>query len=132
MEIQEFQTTLDPDLYFKGLARQSLDFHAALGELVDNSFSARRVGLGGVPQNILIEITVEQLANSNVCLQVADSGIGISLDDITSKVFNLGGERARFWPEECTCPANGWEHHALQHLDAVRKRRLGRTFLSAD
>src|SRR3954470_13033142 len=94
MNIQEFQTTLDPDLYFKGLARQSLDFHAALGELVDNSFSARRVGLGGVPQNILIEITVEQLANSNVCIQVADSGIGISLEDITSKVFNLGGQGA--------------------------------------
>ena len=41
MPTQEFQTVLDPEQYFKGLARQEMDFHQALGELVDNALSAR-------------------------------------------------------------------------------------------
>lgn len=92
MNEQQFNTTLDPDLYFKGLARQELDFHAALGELVDNAFSARAINIGGSPENMTVEITIEQLDPALVRVQVADHGIGIALQDITSRVFNLGGQ----------------------------------------
>lgn len=92
MATENFSTALDPDLYFKGLSRQSLDFHAAVGELVDNAFSARASGIGGVPQNMLIEITIEQISGDKIRLQVADPGIGIPLEDIKTRVFNLGGQ----------------------------------------
>ncbi len=36
-----FHTELDADQYFQGLARQEMDFQEALGELIDNAFSAR-------------------------------------------------------------------------------------------
>lgn len=89
----EFTTTLDPVLYFKGLARQELDFHAALGELVDNAFSAREEKFGTLT-NTTIEINITQLADGNVRLTIADPGIGIPFEDVTSKVFNLGGQGA--------------------------------------
>lgn len=92
MTEQEFTTTLNSDLFFKGLARQTLDFHAALGELVDNAVSARRTGFGGVPENSAIEITVQQVDAGHVVVQVADPGIGITLEEVTTKVFNLGGQ----------------------------------------
>jgi hypothetical protein len=38
----EFETVLEPEHYFQGLARWARDFHQALGELLDNAFSARR------------------------------------------------------------------------------------------
>ena len=88
----QFSTTLDPDLYVKGLARQQLDFHAAVGELLDNSFSARRTKFGNVTEPAFVEISLEHTSNHSVILQVADDGIGISLNDITTKVFNLGGQ----------------------------------------
>ena len=43
MAATKFQTTIDPDQYFKGLARQTLDFQHALGELIDNAMSARKL-----------------------------------------------------------------------------------------
>ncbi|MET3142819.1 UNVERIFIED_ORG: hypothetical protein ABIB13_002537 [Arthrobacter sp. UYEF2] len=92
MNEQQFKTTLDPDLYFKGLARQELDFHAALGELVDNALSARTISIGGLPENMTVEITIEQLSPGLVRVQVADHGIGIPLDDVMTRVFNLGGQ----------------------------------------
>ncbi|YCN53408.1 ATP-binding protein [Rhodococcus erythropolis] len=95
MSEKDFVTSLDPELYFKGLARQNLDFHSALGELVDNSFSARRIGLADIPENLVVEITIEQTPAGSVMVQVADNGIGISLDEITTKVFNLGGQGIR-------------------------------------
>lgn len=92
MSTEPFSTSLDPDHYFQGLARQNLDFHAALGELIDNAFSARRVGIAGMAEPLLVEITVEQQEDGNVMLQVADHGIGIPLSDIKSKIFNIGGQ----------------------------------------
>jgi hypothetical protein len=89
---EAFTTTLDPDLYFQGLSRQSLDFPAAVGELIDNALSARVTGVGGISQNMLIEVTIEQISEGKLCVQVADPGIGIPLADIKKKVFNLGGQ----------------------------------------
>jgi Histidine kinase-, DNA gyrase B-, and HSP90-like ATPase len=93
MAIQEFQTILDPEQYFKGLARQEMDFHQALGELVDNALSARHPmphAEGFVP--ITIEVTVEHLDGGNVLVQVADHGVGIRRGDILERVFNPGGQ----------------------------------------
>ncbi|MGA5537832.1 ATP-binding protein [Mycolicibacterium nivoides] len=93
MAEQQFSTTVDPDLYVKGLARQQLDFQSAVGELVDNSFSARRKMYGGhMLEPTLVEITLERLDSGAVKLQIADPGVGISLSEITTKVFNLGGQ----------------------------------------
>jgi hypothetical protein len=89
----EFETVLDPEHYFQGLARQELDFHQALGELIDNSLSARReLPFGGGLEPILIEVTVEEQEDGTYCVQVADHGVGISLDDITTRIFNPGGQ----------------------------------------
>ena len=91
----DFSTTLDPDLYFQGLARQELDFHAALGELLDNAFSARHpVQFGEGVQNMTVELSIEQQNAGHVVVQVADHGIGIPLADITTHIFNLGGQGA--------------------------------------
>lgn len=92
MATKPFRTTLDPKQYFEGLARQALDFHSALGELIDNSLSARTRSAGGTVQNITIEITVEQISAALVRIQVADEGIGIPIDDLAGKIFNLGGQ----------------------------------------
>ncbi|WP_229075030.1 ATP-binding protein [Actinoplanes sp. DH11] len=88
-----FTTTLDPVLYFQGLARQELDFHAALGELVDNAFSAREEKFGTL-LNTTIEINIVQLDEGSVRVTIADPGIGIPYKDITERVFNLGGQGA--------------------------------------
>jgi hypothetical protein len=91
-----FQTRLDPDQYFAGLARQEMDFQDALGELIDNGFSARKTGeIGDALLPVTIEVTLEQGDDEgSVTVQVADHGVGISLDDITHRVFNPGGQGA--------------------------------------
>jgi hypothetical protein len=93
MTEEEFTTLLDPDRYYKGLARQDMDFHQALGELIDNSISARPPKKGGEgPQSIVIEITIEDHKNNTYTVQVADAGIGIRRDDLRERVFNPGGQ----------------------------------------
>ena len=90
-----FATELDPDQYFQGLARQEMDFHQAIGELIDNALSARlsvpHGGGGKVPA--VIEITLEQAADEGtVTVQIADPGQGMTLDEICAHVFNPGGQ----------------------------------------
>lgn len=93
MPAQEFNTVLDPDQYFKGLARQEMDFHQAVGELIDNAMSARLpVEYGEGSQPITVELTIEQIDDGQIVVQVADHGIGIRRDDILAKVFNPGGQ----------------------------------------
>lgn len=98
MGTHDFATVLDPDQYFQGLARQELDCHQALGELIDNSFSAQAVDQFGAKLPITIEITIEDLQNGTFCVQVADSGVGISLDDVTTRIFNPGGQGTAHGP----------------------------------
>src|SRR5690348_10286691 len=93
MAEEEFTTVLDPDRYYKGLARQDMDFQHALGELIDNAISARPPKKGGdEPQAIVVEIAVEDNRDSTYTVQVADPGIGIRRDDLLSRVFNPGGQ----------------------------------------
>jgi hypothetical protein len=89
-----FETSLDSEQYFQGLARQDMDFHQALGELIDNALSARLTvphGEGRIPA--VIEITLEQAADEGtVSLQIADAGQGMTLGEICEHVFNPGGQ----------------------------------------
>jgi Histidine kinase-, DNA gyrase B-, and HSP90-like ATPase len=95
MAEHSFQTALDADQYFQGLARQEMDFHQAIGELIDNALSARLAvphgGEGKVPA--VIEITLEQSADEgSVNVQIADPGLGMTLAEIQENVFNPGGQ----------------------------------------
>jgi hypothetical protein len=91
-----FQTKLDAEHYFQGLARQDLDFQDALGELIDNAFSARKPAEIGGLQPIMVEVTLEQTADEGgLIVQVADHGVGMSLEDVTTRVFNPGGQGTR-------------------------------------
>jgi len=88
-----FHTELDADQYFKGLARQEMDFQDALGELIDNAFSARLpVEFGDGLQPMAVEVTLEKLDGDTVEIQVADHGVGMTLSDVTTRVFNPGGQ----------------------------------------
>ena len=89
-----FQTKLDAEHYFQGLARQELDFQDALGELIDNAFSARKPAeVGDALQPITVELTLEQTEDEGTLIvQVADHGLGMTLDDVTQRVFNPGGQ----------------------------------------
>jgi Histidine kinase-, DNA gyrase B-, and HSP90-like ATPase len=90
---ETFQTLLDPDRYYKGLARQDLDFHQAIGELIDNAISARKPKqIGQGLEHLLVEITIEDLQNNTYLVQVADHGTGIRKADLLAKVFNPGGQ----------------------------------------
>lgn len=89
----EFKTVLDAEHYFQGLARQELDFHQALGELLDNSLSARQKSpYGEGLEPMTIEVTIEERDDGSYLVQVADHGVGMSFEDITSRIFNPGGQ----------------------------------------
>jgi len=77
-------TPEDENLYY-GLGRQNLDFHQALGELIDNSISARPS-----KGNFTIECLIER-ENEKIILTVADNCCGISLEDLSKQVLRLGG-----------------------------------------
>jgi len=96
MTQHQFQTKLDADHYFQGLARQEMDFQGAIGELIDNAFSAREPGqVAGQFLPITVEVTLEQSADGGtLVVQVADHGVGMSLADVTEGVFNPGGQGA--------------------------------------
>jgi hypothetical protein len=94
MPAHPFSTTLDAEHYFQGLARQDMDLHSAVGELVDNALSARKPAeVGDALQPMTVEITLEQSEDEgSVIVQVADHGIGMTMQDIVSRVFNPGGQ----------------------------------------
>jgi hypothetical protein len=92
MSVRPFETKLDADQYYAGLARQQMDFHQALGELIDNSLSARRPASHGIGfEPTVIEITIEE-AGDLCIVQLADPGIGIGENDLMTRVFNPGGQ----------------------------------------
>ena len=39
-----------------------------------------------------IEVTIEERADGTYFVQVADHGVGMSLEDITTRIFNPGGQ----------------------------------------
>jgi len=82
---QPIDTTPDDVLLYKGLARQNLDFHHCLGELIDNAISAQS------GDYFTIEMLIHK-EGENINLTVADDEKGISLEDLTQRVLRLGGK----------------------------------------
>src|SRR4051812_49206326 len=73
-----FKTKNSSSSFWEGFARQTIDFQHAVGELIDNSLSARLPKAAGKGfQTTVIEVTLEELANGRVRLQVADAGTGV-------------------------------------------------------
>jgi len=61
--------------------------------LLDNALSARRgLPFGNGLEPITIEVTIEEREDGTYQIQVADHGTGMSLDDITNRIFNPGGQ----------------------------------------
>jgi anti-sigma regulatory factor (Ser/Thr protein kinase) len=84
-------TPEDQNLYL-GFSRQDLKFHQALGELIDNAISAS--------QNINrfdVEIHIEK-NKEEINVLVADSGLGISFDDLQKEILRIGGKGSRKGP----------------------------------
>lgn len=78
-------TTPEDDNLYLGMSRQDLKSHQAICELIDNSISATPEG-----DFFVIEIHVEK-DGEDIRLKVADSGTGISLDDIQNRILRIGG-----------------------------------------
>ena len=91
---KKFKTKPHTKNLWTGLAKQTIDFHHAISELIDNSLSAalpKPAGSGR--QTSLIEITVEETDKHDIILQVADAGTGIPEEMLSSdndNIFNLG------------------------------------------
>ena len=84
---------VDLNEYFSSLARQAMDFHHALAELIDNALSARiftPIGDDRDANPALVEIAIEELPGGQVQMIVADSGVGMSIADLQQHVFGLG------------------------------------------
>ena len=77
-------TSADYDFLYEGLSRQSIDFHQAIAELVDNAISAKSQGY------FTIEILLHK-EGDNVEVTVADDGTGIARVDLQERVLKLGG-----------------------------------------
>jgi hypothetical protein len=94
--LKKFTTKHHSKNFWAGLARQTIDFQHALGELVDNSLSAtlpKTVGVG--KQTGVIEITIEEKDTGDIRLQVADAGKGVSLGQLSTdddNIFVIGYE----------------------------------------
>ncbi|OGO03469.1 MAG: hypothetical protein A2Y72_06815 [Chloroflexi bacterium RBG_13_53_26] len=86
-QIMDIDTTADYSFLYDGLSKQSIDFHQALAELVDNAISAKRGDYFTI--EILLEAKEEQIQ-----VTVADDGKGISKDELQTTVLRLGGRGA--------------------------------------
>lgn len=84
VETITIDTSADYDFLYEGLSRQSIDFHQAIAELVDNAISAKS------QDYFTIEILLRR-EGDNVEVTVADDGTGISRDDLQARVLKLGG-----------------------------------------
>jgi len=77
-------TSADYDFLYEGLSRQSIDFHQAIAELVDNAISAKS------QDYFTIEILLRK-DGDNIEVTVADDGTGITRVDLQARVLRLGG-----------------------------------------
>lgn len=77
-------TTPDESMYV-GLSKQNLDYHQAIGELIDNAISA------STQPFFTVEVHITQDGDI-VHTVVADKGTGISLGDLRDRVMRLGGK----------------------------------------
>jgi hypothetical protein len=83
----KIDTSADYDFLYEGLSRQSIDFHQAVAELVDNAISAKNQAY------FTIEILLHR-EGDNVEVTIADEGMGISREDLQDRVLKLGGRGA--------------------------------------
>lgn len=94
LAIQKFRAKNSSDKFWSGFSKQTIDFHHALGELVDNALSAtHRKRAGSGRETATIEITVEEQSSGLVRVQVADAGVGVEFAPLTGddeNIFNLG------------------------------------------
>lgn len=85
---------LDPDGYFEGLSKQSMKFHNALAELIDNSISANindedYFDLDNPEQRFRIQISITRFQD-RVEVIVADAGEGMSMEVLESNILQQG------------------------------------------
>lgn len=83
----DIDTTPEDSMYL-GLSHQNLDFHQSLAELIDNAISAQNQDFFTVE----VHLTKD---GDLIHIVVADSGSGISLSDLQSRVMRLGGKGER-------------------------------------
>ncbi len=79
----DIDSSSDFDYLYKGLAKQNIEFHHAIAELIDNAISAKK------EQFFRVEILLKKNGDS-VEVTVADDGKGINEEDIKSRVLRLG------------------------------------------
>ena len=89
-----FKTTNESN-FWSSFSKCEIDFHNALGELIDNSLSAKRIEKAGTEIPVAVEVTLAQQSDGTVEVQVADNGKGIDYADLIGKgkrssIFNLG------------------------------------------
>ena len=81
--ITKFKVQASSNLW-KGLSRQEHKFHVPLGELIDNSLSARiKKNIGDRKESIFIEIIIEEKNDGTISLVIADNGTGMSLSFVS-------------------------------------------------
>lgn len=86
-QTMNIDTTADYSFLYEGLSRQSIDFHQALAELIDNAISAKRGAY------FTIEILLEK-EGDDLQVTVADDGSGIQKEELKTRVLRLGGRGA--------------------------------------
>jgi hypothetical protein len=85
---------LDPEGYFEGLSKQSMKFHNALAELIDNSISANidvddYFDQSNPEQSFRVQITIDRYQD-HIKAIVADSGRGIASEAFENTVLQQG------------------------------------------
>lgn len=89
----QFKTKNSSPTFWAGWARQSIDFHNALGELIDNALSAPLPKVAGEGnQAAVIELVVREEQDGDITVIVADAGTGVSWDALVGEenIFNIG------------------------------------------
>jgi len=125
---QEVDTRPDDLGFYQGLARQKLEFHQALAELIDNSISAKPPG-----QPFTIEIVLEK-EGDKVNIIVADNCSGISLKDLKQRVLKVGSRGSNPGPMNehgwglknslCVLTGNSPEFYVItRDLEAKKKNQ---------
>ncbi|MEH3135986.1 MAG: hypothetical protein PGN30_13425 [Mycolicibacterium neoaurum] len=93
MATTTFETSHSGQAFWDGFARQTIDCQHAIGELIDNALSAPLPNAAGTgAQPAVIELTLRELDNGVIRLQVADAGTGIPWAALTGtpNVFDIG------------------------------------------